>query len=536
MPGSSSIRSWTFAALLYLPVVCFYAAHYAVGIADPSQHPTGFVQYDQPYYLANARQYLDGATDGLRYASPFSSLEAPEPIYFQPQVAALALLWKLTGADPGLLFVLFGAVFGVLCIHRCLRLLSLALPSGTRGHGLLALLFLWGGGILFVAGTAYGLLHSEPWGEALSNGFRFDPAGGWWFLNLGRNLVYPLEAYYHFLYFALLVALMEGKHARAMLWLSVLVASHPFTGTAAALVVVGWCCTERWLLRKDAVPHWMPFAALGLLGTTLYYYGIVLPHNAEHASLMAQWTIAWKEDLITILCAYGSVGVLALWRMRSWDRAGAVLGVPQNRLLLLLAVITFALENHDLVMEPVQPLHFSRGYTWSALFLLGVPVLSAGLDRLRTLGTLQRGLAIATLSALLLMDNAAWMGVRTRANLRGAGENITLSADQRALYEWLSTHVPANTLLVANDPMAAYLALVYTPHRAYCSHQFNTPYGAARRAALEAYFHGTVTDAALRESHIVVVDARAGAYIRSANAIKEFEQGPYCVYRYEVSR
>jgi hypothetical protein len=26
--------------------------------------------------------------------------------------------------------------------------------------------------------------------------------------------------------------------------------------------------------------------------------------------------------------------------MRSWDRAGAVLGVPQNRLLLLLAVLS----------------------------------------------------------------------------------------------------------------------------------------------------------------------------------------------------
>ncbi len=531
MPVSSSIRSWLFAAVLYLPVVCFYAAHYAVGTTDPAQHPTGFVQYDQPYYLANARQYVDGATDGLRYASPFSCLEAPEPIYFQPQVAVLALLWKWTGCDPGLLFVLFGAVFGMLCIHCCLRVLSLVLPQPAAGHGSLALLFLWGGGILFLVGTAYGLFNGNTWSEALANGFRFDPAGGWWFLNLGRNLVYPLEAYYHFLYFALLLALMEGKHVRAIAWLALLVASHPFTGTAAALVVVAWCCTERWLLRNAVVPAWVPFVVLGVLLTALYYYGIALPRNAEHASLMAQWTIAWKEDLITILCAYGPVAALVVWRMRSLARARTVLAAPRNRLLLALALITFALENHDLLMEPVQPLHFSRGYTWSALFLLGVPVLSAGRDRLRTLGKPQRSAVIAAVTVLLLVDNGAWMGVRTRANLRGAGENITLSDEQRELYAWLNTHVPANTLLVANDPLVAYLALVYTPHRAYYSHHFNTPQREQRRAALEAYFNGTVTDVPLQEPHITVVDARVGKYINALGAIKVFEQGPYSVYR-----
>jgi len=25
--------------------------------------------------------------------------------------------------------------------------------------------------------------------------FQYDPQNGWWFLNLGRNLVYPFEAY-----------------------------------------------------------------------------------------------------------------------------------------------------------------------------------------------------------------------------------------------------------------------------------------------------------------------------------------------------
>src|SRR5262245_66512262 len=65
-------REWFFAVLLYAPVLIPYAAHHLPRDGD-ERIPTGFVQYDQPYYMANARQYLDGATDGLRYASPFSA-------------------------------------------------------------------------------------------------------------------------------------------------------------------------------------------------------------------------------------------------------------------------------------------------------------------------------------------------------------------------------------------------------------------------------------------------------------------------------
>jgi hypothetical protein len=114
-------RDLVFTVLLYAPVLFPLAAHYLPAEGDP-RIPTGFVQYDQPYYMANARQYLDGDTDGLRYALPFSADAASEPIHFQPQTALLAGLWWVTGLDPGLLFNLFGVVFGLLFVHvDCLR-------------------------------------------------------------------------------------------------------------------------------------------------------------------------------------------------------------------------------------------------------------------------------------------------------------------------------------------------------------------------------------------------------------------------------
>ncbi len=108
-------KQWAFVALLYLPVALFYIAHYSVPHQEPGLLPTGFIQYDQPYYMANARQYVDGSTDGLRYASPFSAQEDPDAIYFQPQTALLGWLWKITGADPGVVRAFRGRVRLAVC-------------------------------------------------------------------------------------------------------------------------------------------------------------------------------------------------------------------------------------------------------------------------------------------------------------------------------------------------------------------------------------------------------------------------------------
>jgi len=97
-----------------------------------------------PYYLANAREYLDGGSEGLLYAQPFSFDLENRPIYVQPQILALGLAWRLTGMDPGTLFVLFGITVGVLCIRVWQRVLETAAPSSGTARIFGDVLFVWG--------------------------------------------------------------------------------------------------------------------------------------------------------------------------------------------------------------------------------------------------------------------------------------------------------------------------------------------------------------------------------------------------------
>ena len=525
-------RQWAFAALLYLPVALFYIAHYSVPHQEPGLLPTGFIQYDQPYYMANARQYVDGSTDGLRYASPFSAQVDPDAIYFQPQTALLGWLWKITGADPGVLFVLFGVVFGLLCVRSCLRLLEHVLPSNTSWRSLIAVLFLWGGGLLFLVGYGYGLIQGEGIRIGFLGGFRFDPAGGWWFLNLGRNLIYPLEAYYHFLFFTMVLALLRKRFVLATVVAALLALSHPFTGVAALLMILVWAALERWYFRSRELPRWFPLALAATLALTLVYYGPVLMSEPEHKILMAQWKIAWTENAITFVPAYVLVGLLAFGRLRSPQRTIGFLRSPIHRLLAVWVITWFALENHEFAMTPVQPVHFTRGYTWSALFLIGVPFLSKGLTWLRErLGSAIAGAAIGVFTLFFVLDNAVWMAIQTRTNAHAEGAGIHLTLDQRELFTWLAKNAPANSLLVANDPMNAYLALVYTPHRAYYSHNYNTPYARQRYPALGDYFNGRITDPLLKQPLLAVVYEGNGPFVFADRGERIYMSGSYAVYR-----
>ncbi len=525
-------REWSLAIALYLPVALLYIAHFCAGLWNPDLVGTGFVQYDQPYYMANARQYLDGATNGIAYGLPYSALEHPPAIYFQPQIALLGLVWKLTGLDPGILFVLFGVVFGLLCIRTVLRVLDHVLPSETTGRTLLAVLFVWGGGILFLVGLAYGLLQGEGVLRSLGSSYRFDPAGGWWFLNLGRNLVYPLEAYYHFLFFSCVLFLLKKRYALAAGSAVLLAASHPFTGVATLLMLLAWSILERAFVRSKEVPRWfVPSMAIALL-VAVFYYGPLLGMDPEHAVLAQQWKIAWTEDAITFVPAYVLVGLLALGRTRTPERTLSFLRSPFHRLLVIWVLTWFALENHEFAVTPVQPLHFTRGYTWSALFLIGAPFLANGLRWLHDrMGRAPAFLVIGSFAVLFTLDNGIWMVVQTRANLRNEGAGIQFTRDQRDLFQWLSTGVPANSLLVANDPMTAYLALVYTPHRAYYSHHYNTPHTEQRYLAAFEYFNGRIADPLLEQELLAVVYEANGKFVFADRGTRLYTSGSYSVYR-----
>ena len=68
---------------------------------------TGFIQIDQPYYVADARKYFDEGFHFL-YGNPYAGYDTPR-IYFQPHLFLLGCFQQL-GLDPGVTWVFFSMV------------------------------------------------------------------------------------------------------------------------------------------------------------------------------------------------------------------------------------------------------------------------------------------------------------------------------------------------------------------------------------------------------------------------------------------
>ncbi len=185
--------------------------------------PTGFVFYDMPYYSANGREIFEAGGNGWAYANPYD--RGAPIIYFHWLPWLLGFGIKILHVDPGLQFVILGLIFGLLMSRLTYAVVETILPKQDF-RDLLFLLVMWGGGILSLAAVLMNLVHGDPWWEKL---LQFDPGGGLWFLNWGRNLVFGTEALYHFLVAGIWLSLIKGKWGYATLGGLALATTHPFS-------------------------------------------------------------------------------------------------------------------------------------------------------------------------------------------------------------------------------------------------------------------------------------------------------------------
>ena len=299
--------------------------------------------------------------------------------------------------------------------------------------------------------------------------FFFDPFDGWWFLNLGRNLCLPTEAWYHAVSLGCVVLLCRKRFVTGVACLALLSTSHPFTGTQFILIVLVWLALEKFFWRNQDVPFWALVSTLGIALVHFWYYLVLLPVSEEHVTLMSQWTLDWSMKAQNMIPAYALVAFMAGWRMRNPQLVSQTLADASNRLLIVWFVVSFLLANHEFAFTPHQPLHFTRGYVWTPLFLLGAPTLIAVFDRLLTFRHIG-WLLICMSLAVLMMDNAVWFAGRCRWK---TGERIY--RDEQALLQYLGS-VPDHLLVICESHRVGYFTTVYTKHRAWHSHPYNTPH------------------------------------------------------------
>lgn len=508
--NTNSLILWIVSLILWLPTTIPYACHFFLPPHPEMAEfhcdlPTGFIQSDQHYYMINASKHFEDDGFHLFYGQPFSPNSDTPRIYFQPQILVLGILRKATNWDPATVFLLFGFVCGWIFLRIALALFRELFGLDSGAHWLAAVLWIWGGGLLTLIGSVRFL-----WTRQLDDLFCFDPDGGVWFLNLGRNLIYPMEAYYHAVFLGAIFQLIRRRLSAALSWTALLSISHPFTGIELILVLLSWALVEKYwvgdqvisgtaitkgqlkplqqsLTSVDQSLPWQWVVSLALLAVAhLSYYFLFLGSFEEHRSLQAQWTLDWTYEIQHFGLAYAIVGILAFWGMRNQVLAGELLASLWNRLFLVWFLVAFALANHEFALKPpFQPLHFTRGYVWMALFLLGGTTLIQLIEWLLR-GSARRRIALIAMTSLFLMDNVLFL---TTFHFRSQTSKPEVYAQQPYLdlVELLNRPEHRGSLVVCPNLEMNYWLLLYCPIRAWCSHAANTPFVSQRIQEIRAF-------------------------------------------------
>jgi hypothetical protein len=484
-PWAAEARRWGVSIVLLLPAAIPYFAHFAT--SKPYSRPTGYVQPDMPIYMAKAREYFDSGQFSPTYSNPCSDSYREPRIYFQPWTLALGAAQWFSGLSPRLLFVGFWVVSALCCARVALGLYRelVGLDSRAARHGLV--IFFWGGGLLAICGAALALLTKGR--VTNSDLFALDPVEGWWFLNFGRNLVYPTESLYHALVFGCILCLLRGHRAWALVLALITAASTPFTGFELVAVLWTWSAIEVGFMEN---PEGLKpfFVGVSLIAIAFVaYYAVFLNLFPEHRLIASQMSLNWGYSAATFVPAEALVAALALWRIRNYRLAGAVVRSSRNRLLLVWFLVAFALANHEFAVSPRQPIHFDRGYVWTALFFLGAPVLLQLLTALQ-IRLSRTGARIATVLVLglFLSDNIAWFASYIAAFHSRVPADIRLKDEEREVLDRLNDPALFGDLLISDDRSIGYLAIAETPLRSWTAHWLETPHFRERERQLDDLF------------------------------------------------
>jgi len=449
---------WALAVLGVLPFHVLLVQHLLTGPGA-----TGFLFYDAPYYLANAREIFERG-NGFAYPNP------NDPSPFAPVLYFHWLIWLLGAGvtflriDPGVLFAVLGIVASVVCSALTLRLVELVLPD-PRGRSGWFLLTLWGGGIICVTAAGLNLATGRPPGEDL---FRLDAGEGWWFPNWGRNLFVSTEAVYHCLVTAAWIGVLRRQWGLALGAVAALAATHPFSGLQHALILGVWL---GGLALRDRTPA--AWGRVGIAGALLVLFGLYyfwfLSIFPPHRRLVAVWSTVHLVTLTNIVLAVGPLVLVAAWR---FHRARWRLG-ESDWFWLTASGVTFLLMKHDWFIAPHQPAHFSRGYLWLPVWLLALPQFQAWGWRLAGSRVRWPGVTVLGLiGGLLVADNTAFL---VRDLNGGERDRIHLGETQREMLAWIDRTKLRGVLLCA-DTRLSYLAATYTGVRPYFGHLNNTPH------------------------------------------------------------
>ncbi|HZI00905.1 MAG TPA: hypothetical protein VEX63_07135, partial [Flavisolibacter sp.] len=207
----------------------------------------------------------------------------------------------------------------------------------------------------------------------------------------------------------------------------------------------------------------------------------------------------WRLRFFNMIPAYCITGGLAA--ISVYQSQKSFLHQPHTRLLLCWFITAFLLANHEIFIKPMQPLHFTRGYIWTSLFLLGLPALHILFNDWKEKRKL---LIIVLFSITFLSDNFLWLinNFRTKAT---TPSTAYISHEQKKILDILRKSSSNKTLVIGRDEVVPYLATVFTKAYPWISHPFTTPFAEKKIRAYKNFLNNNTIDTAWKKRDVIFV-------------------------------
>lgn len=508
------------------PIVAYYIAHFLQeGV------PLGFIMVDLPYYCANGREIFEGG-NGAMYSNPYDGSPEAPVIYFQWLIWVYGAFIVKCGLDPGIQFVAIGAITSLLFAYLTFRIVEETLPT-KRFLGLLYLLTMWGGGFFIVFTIGINLRQGQPVMAELQ---RYMPYHGWWFMNWGSNAFLPHEAVYHCLVAAMWLSLIRNRTWSAVIAVSSVAATHPFTGLQH-LAAIGLWFTFKFLTDRT-LGRLLPVVAIGSVSIAfLSYYMLYLPTFPAHSSLESAWRVGiWDLCQRDLWLAYGPVTALAFCRLVT-DKNWKSTAVPY---FLLTAFVTFCLVKHEVFLaNHKQPIHFTRGYLWTPLMLIGLPFVQREICRLFDESSQLYAYSMTALLCIVATsDNIGWIACEWPQH---SGNQFISTMDKSVPFvltenQWdivahFSETGTQDDVVLCTDRELSYLLPTYSSVKVYLGHKFNTPQYKERRANIERWLTTGDYGDGFDGVNVIVVRETESPPLPKTNWRLVYSNSDYAVYQ-----
>lgn len=462
------------------------AAHHQGG----EKTVVGLPHIDVLVYYACAREPWDEHR-WLRYASPYSSLADSPAVYSHLVFLLIGAVWKVAGS----VFAtdqLLRAVCGTLTLFLGALVVRRATPAHLRDMPIslaCMALVIAGGGLAWCAAT-FNVLLDATYSTFVDHQYLplLDWIGNWpgewelaegcygeWGASLPRVIFSVPECVYHVLFFGSLLLLLSGQWQMCVVLAALTWWSHPYTGFLLGTILIIYYLVR--CIRREPRSRAPLLIVLLVQMCFLAYYMLYLPRFPEHRAVLKQMSEFGATMLVSkMLPAYGLLIVFTLIYLLSAQGRGYGDSGQLLMVCWLICDLLLIFSDHFVSLS-IQPMHFSRGYLYVPLAYFTLRALQQ--FRWSSLTKRRQLVCAAGLLALQLPDTFGYY-MRLPTQFNHLGTEMAVSKDVADCLKDLDDALPEPTTIhimpSAFLPGAEQLLALWSHHRPYLGHSFNTPF------------------------------------------------------------